>query len=141
MLYSGSRALCSTGHSVQSSAGLPQFKQVGYIALKHLNFFCSFERALSDATEALRLEPSLEKALYRRACALEKMELFGRARLDLQHLLDVNANSDDAKQMLKRLQGKVCLPLLKNFKSLIKRLGGHTGIQAHMLHKNRISTI
>jgi cytochrome c-type biogenesis protein CcmH/NrfG len=62
---------------------------------------------MSDATEALLQDPQSVKALFRRATALEKLQLFGRAQEDLRRLLEIEPTNKEASAMLERMQGKV----------------------------------
>ncbi|KAI6232800.1 Exocyst complex component 5 [Aphelenchoides fujianensis] len=72
----------------------------------------SYERAISDATEALRRDPRFAKALFRRAAALEQLGLFGRARSDLERLLALDAANSEATAMLGRVKDKVDVEIL-----------------------------
>ncbi|KAI6180436.1 RPAP3-C domain-containing protein [Aphelenchoides besseyi] len=66
----------------------------------------SYERAASDANEALRLDPKLAKALFRRAVALEHLKLYARAVDDLERLLQLDPQNSEASKMLERLKGQ-----------------------------------
>ncbi|KAI6239387.1 RPAP3-C domain-containing protein [Aphelenchoides fujianensis] len=72
----------------------------------------SFERAVCDATEALRRDPRFAKALFRRAAALEQLGLFGRARADLERLLALDPANAEAAAMLGRVRDKVDVEML-----------------------------
>lgn len=60
-----------------------------------------------DASEALRLDPENQKALFRRALAADKLKLCGRAAKDLVKLLELDSSNAEASQMLQRLKGSV----------------------------------
>jgi tetratricopeptide (TPR) repeat protein len=53
-------------------------------------------------------DPTLVKALFRRAISLEKLQFYGQAQKDLQKLLELEPQNKEATEMLKRLDGKVC---------------------------------
>ncbi|CAD5220183.1 unnamed protein product [Bursaphelenchus xylophilus] len=73
----------------------------------------SYEKALADTTEALKLDPKHEKSLYRRALAAEKLKLFGRARADVDRLLDIDPMNRDVVMLLERLGKQMDEPELK----------------------------
>ncbi|CAD5213321.1 unnamed protein product [Bursaphelenchus okinawaensis] len=73
----------------------------------------SYEKALSDATEALNLDPKYGKALYRRAWAAEKLKLYGWAKEDVNRLLDIDPMNRDVVQMWERIGNQVNEPQLQ----------------------------
>ena len=65
------------------------------------------DQALKSAGEALALEPSHSKALYRRAALYEKSSKFDEAKADLKQVLKANEQDKAALALMKRVDAQL----------------------------------
>ena len=92
-------------------------------AAAHLKL-ASYQAALDDCTESLRLTPKDPKALFRRAQALEALEKFEEAYRDATELFKEDPANKSVQPMLQRLHLVVQERAAKNAKTITKvRIG------------------
>uniref|UniRef100_A0A914E447 RNA polymerase II-associated protein 3 n=1 Tax=Acrobeloides nanus TaxID=290746 RepID=A0A914E447_9BILA len=63
-----------------------------------------YEKAYTDADAAIKLDPNFVKGIYRRALALHELGLNARAKLDLERILELEAQNKQAKELLEKIK-------------------------------------
>jgi tetratricopeptide (TPR) repeat protein len=62
-----------------------------------------YDQCITDCNNALEINPSSIKALYRRACALEKIGKFNDSKRDALIVLKFDSQNKDAVDLIRRL--------------------------------------